>query len=104
MFNWFKERRKRKKDLASQLAAEVMSLCEVMRMERVQILIMLFEKQEAMGRIDYSGPPEQRRQKLLSEMIKHGLISAARVRQIKADSIGGQQLQDWLDKPSLITL
>lgn len=103
MFGWFK-RRRREKDMAQLLAAELMSLCGLLRMSKVEIVEMLIVNQDVMNDFDWNGPEEGRRQRFFDFLVERELIPAHRVTHVKADPELAAKLQSWFEQPSLIQL
>lgn len=103
MFGWFK-RRRREKDMARLLAAELMSLCELLGMSKIEIVEMLFFNHAMMNDFDWNTPEEGRRQRFFDFLVTEGFISARQVEHVKADPVRAAKLQSWFEQPSLIQL
>lgn len=103
MFGWFK-RRRREKDMARLLAAELMSLCELLGMSRLEIVEMLFVNQDMMNDFDWDTPEEGRRQRFFDYLVAKGFIRARWVEHVKTDPARAAKLQSWFEQPSLVQL
>lgn len=103
MFNWFKERRRRK-DMAQMLAAELINLCETLKMTRGEIVEMLVINQGVLEEFDWDGPEEGRRKRYFEFLVEQNLVPVKRLELLRANPDIEAQLQTWFEQPSLIQL